>query len=166
MAEKQVGKTTLVKKILTKRKTNVCGFFTLRFPDLVDSQGQCPIYIYGINEEPTIDDNHLVGTCGNGKHYSNEDVFNNLGIKYITTKNSKDLIVMDELGFLEMNAEEFKNKVFDVLTSDNPVLITLKQRLDIDFLKKIKENNNIEFINMNIENRDDVFNYISKQFSI
>ena len=164
MAEKQVGKTTLVKKIIKKRKTNICGFFTLRFPGLVDEDGQYPIYIYGIKEKPTIDSNHIVGTCGNGKHYSNDEVFNDLGKKYITTSNPKDLIIMDELGFLEMNAEEFKNKVFDVLASDNPVLIMLKQRLDIDFLKKIKENDNIEFIKMDIDNRNEINEYLLQKF--
>lgn len=160
MAEKQVGKTTLVKKLLENRKTNVCGFFTSRFPNLIDSQGQCPVYIYGINELPTIDDEHLIGTCGNGKHYTNNEVFNDLGVKLITTYNPNDLIVMDELGFLEMNADKFKEKVFEVLSSDNPVLLMLKQRLDIDFLSKIKENKNIEFIRMNINNRDEVYNYL------
>lgn len=160
MAEKQVGKTTLVSKIIKNRKTNTCGFFTLRFPDLIDSEGLCPVYIYGINEEPIIDNNHLVGLCGNGKHYTNYEVFNDLGVKLITTNNPNDLIIMDEIGFLEANAERFKEKVLEVLSSKNPVLLMLKQRLDIGFLSQIKENKNIEFIQMNIDNRDDVYDYL------
>ena len=60
-----------------------------------------------------------------------------------------------------MDAEKFKEKVFEVLSSNNPVLLMLKQRLDISFLSQIKENKNIEFIIMDIDNRNDVYNYLS-----
>ena len=165
MAEKEVGKTTLVKKLLKNRQGNACGFFTKRYLSLVDEEGQYPIYMYGVNEKPILNNDHLIGTCGNGKHYTNIDVFNSLGVKLITTNNPNDLIIMDEVGFLEMNAETFKNKVREVLISNNPVLIMLKQRLDIEFLKEIKENNNIEFIEMNIDNRNDVYDYVFKKLS-
>lgn len=161
MAEKEVGKTTLVNRIIKNKKENICGFYTKRYLDLIDDEGLYPIYIQGINEDPILDDEHLIGKCGNEKHYTNNDVFNDLGVKLITTNNPNDLIIMDEIGFLEMNAEKFKEKVFEVLSSNNPVLLMLKQRLDIDFLSQIKENKNIEFIKMNIDNRDEVYNYLS-----
>ena len=160
MAEKQVGKTTLVKKILEKKQTNVCGYFTQRYLELADESGLYPIYIHSINEKPILDDNHIIGLCGNGKHYTNHDVFNSLGVDLITTNNPNDLIILDEVGFLEMNAEKFKNKIFEILSSDNPVLIMLKQRLDIELLRKIKENENIEFIEMNENNRDEICEYL------
>ena len=161
MADKEVGKTTLVNRIIKNRQGNVCGFFTKRYLSLIDEDGLYPIYMYDINSKPILDNNHLIGTCGNGKHYTNIDVFNNLGVELITTNNPNDLIIMDEVGFLEMNAEKFKNKINEVLSSENPVLIMLKQRLDIDFLKDIKENKNVEFIKMDISNRDDVYNYLN-----
>ena len=160
MAEKEVGKTTLVNKILKNRQGNACGFFTKRYLSLVDEDGQYPIYMYGINEKPILDNDHLIGTCGNGRHYTNIDVFNSLGVKLITTNNPNDLIIMDEVGFLEMNAETFKNKVKEVMSSSNPMLIMLKKRLDIEFLREIKENKNIEFIEMNLDNRNKIYEYI------
>lgn len=163
MADKEVGKTTLVNKILNQRKTNICGFFTKRYIDLANDEGQYPIYMCEVNSDPILDDKHLVGMCGNGRHYTNDDVFNELGVKLITTNNINDLIIMDEIGFLEMNAEEFKKKVIEVLSSKNPVLLMLKQRLDIEFLTNIKENENVEFIRMNKDNRDEIYEYLASK---
>lgn len=165
MAYKKTGKTTLVRKLLENRKENVVGFFSKKCSERIDEEGQCPIYIYGVNDLPVFDNDHLIGTCGNGKHYTNNEVFNDLGVKLITTDNPNNLIIMDELGFLESNAEEFKNKVIEVLSSPNPVLIMMKQRLDIQFLKELKDNQNIEFIHMNETNRDEVFQYLKNKLN-
>ena len=165
MADKGVGKTTLVKKLLENRKNDVCGFLTKRYPELAKDD-MCPVYISGINEDPVTDDKHLLGTCGGGRHYTNNEVFNELGVELITADNKNSLIIMDELGFLEMNAEKFKEKVFEVLESENPVLIMLKQRLDIEFLKKIKDNPNVEFIRMDVSNRDEICEYILTELGI
>lgn len=160
MADKQVGKTTLVNKIIKHRQNNICGFFTERFLDLVDEEGFYPIYMRGINESRKFDDEHLIGKCKEGMHYTNNEVFNNLGVNLISTNNPNDLIIMDEVGFLEMNAEKFKNKLVEVLASDNEVLLMLKQRLDVSFLKDIQENKNVEFIRMNLDNRDIIYEYL------
>ncbi|HOL82447.1 MAG TPA: nucleoside-triphosphatase, partial [Caldisericia bacterium] len=84
----------------------------------------------------------------------NSDVFDDLGVKALENGLKKsDLIVMDELGFLEDNSYKFKEKVFEVLNSNKKVLAVIKEKKN-EFLNEISklgkvfkiENNNKEVI--------------------
>jgi len=161
---KKSGKTTLVKKIL-KNSNSAAGFFTEKFPDRLTKDGLCPIYIYPVFSDPVFDDEHLIGLGGEGTHYTNCEVFDKLGIELITVSDPKTLIVMDEIGFLERDARRFQEKVFEVLNSENPVLIIMKQKMRESFMKSLKSFPGIEYIELSEENQDAVFEYINKRLN-
>ena len=185
-AYRHVGKTTLVKKVLSKiaeqntralaaglKRKNVCGFFTEKIDFEKDARGgdpnnlktpiepgRFPVFIYPVDNsnplssKPIIDDAHIVGLCGCGQHYTNYEVFDTLGVEYLNAPDPQTLIVLDEVGFMEMGAEKYKEKIFEILRSDNPVLLMLKDRMDVDLIKQIRDFPGITFIEMNEENRD------------
>lgn len=187
-AYRHVGKTTLVKKVLSKiaeqnaralaaglKRKNVCGFFTEKIDFEKDARGgdpnnlktpiepgRFPVFIYPVDSanplssKPIIDDAHIVGLCGCGQHYTNYEVFDTLGVEYLSAPDGETLIVLDEVGFMEMGAEKYKEKIFEILRSDNPVLLMLKDRMDVDLIKQIRDFPGITFIEMNEENRDEV----------
>ena len=172
MAQKQVGKTTLVNRLI-KNKGNICGFYTKRYLDLVDDEGLYPIYIQGINEEPTLDNDHLIGKCGNGKHYTNNDVFNDLGVKLITTNNPNDLIVMDEGKIIVNDLAKNLSKDFcqrNILSVDTcgdiddvkGIFDIYEEVLLIDYIKKDDNNFTIRMeLKKDTDIRKDVFKELS-----
>lgn len=160
VAPRRTGKTTLVNRLIECTSKNVRGFQTARLMNVQDENGLHPLYIFPAGKNIVVDNKHCLGYCGKGVHKVNNDVFNSLGVKLISSDNKDDLIVMDEVGFMEMEATQFKKKIFDVLESKNPVLIMLKDKPGISFLDEIKNRKDIELINMTIENRDEVFELI------
>ena len=64
---------------------------------------------------------------------------------------------MDELGFMEQDAERFCSRVLELLDGDIPVLATAKSGHDIDFLNKILSHPNADVYYITIENRDELY---------
>lgn len=165
VAPKRTGKTTLVNKLLACTSKKVCGYQTSKLLEKTNEDGLCPLYIYPVGKKIIEDDEHCVGIVGRGRHDANNDVFNTTAVKLITASSDDELIIMDEVGFVEANAEVFKQKVFEVLKSKNPVLIMLKNKENVEFLEDIKKASGIELIEMNISNRDEVFERIKNELS-
>lgn len=163
-AYRHVGKTTLVNKVLASTTKNVCGFFTDKIGDKPNEEGLFPVYIFPAGEQPILDDEHLVGLCGCGNHYTNFEVFDTLGVEYLTAPDNDTLIVMDEVGFMELGAEKYKAKIFEVLGSENPVLLMLKDRMDVEHIRQIRDYPGVTFIEMNEENRDEVCERVVNEF--
>jgi len=144
----KVGKSYALEKILKMLNVKYGGFKTVpiykddkkvgfKLIDLLTNEGD-------IVATYNIDGNLIV----------NSDIFDELGVKALENGLKKsDLIVMDELGFLEDNSYKFKEKVFEVLNSDKKVLAVIKEKKN-EFLNKISnlgkvfkiENNNKEML--------------------
>lgn len=166
MAHRGSGKTTLAERIIKETDKKVYGFFTRKYPDLLTEDGLCPIYIYPAGGSPLFDDAHLIGLGGKGNHYTNTDVFDTIGVSLLDCDDKDGLIIMDEIGFLEMNAEHFKKKVFEVLSGDVPVILMLKAKLRFDFLKEISVFPGVEFIYMDETNRNEIYEKLRKEFCV
>lgn len=162
---KQSGKSTLIKRLLKETNRPVTGFFTEKFPDRLTGDGLCPIYIYPVMSDPIFDDEHLIGLGGNGTHYTNTEVFDRIGVELLNCQGKNTLIVMDELGFLEGKAERFRSKVFEVLASENPVVIIMKQKMRESFMQELRAFPMAEYFELTLENRDGIFEYIKEKLA-
>ena len=80
-------------------------------------------------------------------------VFEEAGALILAQSEGADLIIMDELGFLESSAERFKQAVLDTLAGDVPVLGVLRLG-DIPWHKDIKCDPSILLLNVGEENRN------------
>lgn len=163
-ANKHVGKTTLVNKVLETTSKEVIGLKTIKIDELKDQDEMYPIYLFPIKSKPIINDSYCVGRCGKGKHFSNDEVFNTVGVELLTSNSSNQLIIIDELGFLEMKAEKYVDKIIEILNSNNPVLIMMKTKTSPEFLDRLKTIENVEHISMNLSNRNDIQERIIKEF--
>lgn len=90
------------------------------------------------------------------------DVFNTIGTQILDESlKISELIVMDEIGFLEEKAQLFKNKIIEILDSNKYVIGVIK-----DFDKKgelldmIRERKDITIISVDENNRDALPNKI------
>ena len=158
MAPKHTGKTTLVKQVLENTRKKTGGYYTQLYKENADDTDHlCPVYIAPIGKALIIDDDHCVSPIIDGRRCIHFEAFDQYGVEYLTCSDQEALIIMDEVGFLERKAEKFKSKIFEVLASENPVLITVKERKSIDYINKIRNFPGVEFLHMNGENREEIF---------
>ncbi len=144
----KVGKSYVLEKILKILNIKYGGFKTIPIYK-EDKKVAFKLIDLLTNEE------NIVATYNiDGNLIVNSDVFDELGVRALENGLKKsDLIVMDELGFLEDNSNKFKEKVFEVLNSDKNVLAVIKEKRN-KFLNEISnlgevfkiENDNKEMI--------------------
>ncbi|MDD2232485.1 MAG: nucleoside-triphosphatase [Sphaerochaetaceae bacterium] len=134
LGERGAGKSTLIANLLKLNRLPVGGFLTRR--DAAGPDGFHEVRIYPADGMPFKEDN-LVGRCDSRIHDVNLDVFNGLGARLIRETPPGGLIVMDEIGFMESEAQEFTNAVLEALDGPVPVLAAVKNRVDVPFIKLV-----------------------------
>lgn len=89
------------------------------------------------------------------------DVFDDLGVRSLENgyKNC-DLIVMDELGFLEENSYKFKEKVIEILNSNKRCFVVIKNKKNT-FLKIVSDYGKV--FKVNNENKEELIQMILKE---
>jgi nucleoside-triphosphatase len=149
------GKSTLISRLLAHNTRPVYGFLTKKLE--ADENGFHPIYIHPAGSVTKLyGECNLVGTCDKKIHNVNFDAFNTLGVNYLkAAKNG--IIVMDELGFMEADAEAFTSAVFRALDSTFPVIAAVKARFDVPFLNDVRAHKNAKLTTITKENRDELF---------
>jgi nucleoside-triphosphatase len=152
-----VGKSTLIRRLLVHSRRPLAGFFTKRIPTL-DGDGLSPVYIHPAAQsvqERSYGPENLVGRCGGGGIFRYPEAFDTLGVKLLYA-DAGDLILMDELGFLENEAEKFRCGVLRALDGEIPVLAAVKSR-DTEFLEKVRNHPNAEVFRITKQNRDSLY---------
>ena len=150
-----VGKSTLIQRLLLQCNRPLYGFITKKLEP--DEKGFHPIYIHpaGVRER-RFDEDNLIGTCDRRIHNIHLEVFNTLGVDYLQAK-PDGIILMDELGFMEAQAEAFTRAVMDALDGDTPVIAAVKARFDVPFLNEVRAHKKGLLYMITPENRDRVY---------
>ncbi len=161
VGERHVGKSTLLRKLLTHTDRPVCGFITKSLP--ADEKGFHPIYIHpaaqDLNDRVYTPEN-LIGTCDTKIHNINQTAFDTFGVEYLSDLPEDGIVLMDELGFMEASSEAFTSRVLEVLDGDIPVLAAVKTRTDIDFLNAVRAHPRAAVFTVTEENRDALFDLL------
>ncbi len=146
------GKSTLIQRLLAQNTRPVYGFITKKLDP--DENGFHPIYIHPAGaSERVYEEKNMVGTCDRRTHNINLDAFNTLGVSYLQAK-ADGIIVMDELGFMEAQAEAFTRAVMGALDGEIPVIAAVKARFDVPFLNEVRAHPNAMLYTITAENRD------------
>ena len=152
--ERGVGKSTLARRLLEEWKGPVCGFVTRSSPP--DADGFRSIYLYAADdpapEERTC---NRVGRTNRTEHTMWPEVFDQLGVELLRAQPGS-LILMDELGFLEQDAADFRRQVLRCLDGSIPVLAVIKHKTHIPFLQEIRSHPRVQLYQVTEENRDDL----------
>lgn len=90
------------------------------------------------------------------------EVFDKDGVNLLSESYETDLIIMDELGFMESEAFEFQAKIFELLDGDIPILGAIKPD-DSPFLDKVREHKNVNVLEINGENRNHICHDVAQQ---
>ncbi|WP_061310611.1 nucleoside-triphosphatase [Clostridium botulinum] len=149
------GKSTIIEKVLCNLNVSIGGFQVKRY---LNKKGKMCFNMISVVDEKG---NNLIGECINNKNItSNLYAFENKGVEILNTslKNS-DLIILDEIGFLEEKAENFKHSIRRVLNSNKVVLGVLKE-FHSPFLNEIRSRKDISILKVTLNNRDYITNHI------
>ena len=154
-----VGKTTLIKKILKKINLRAGGFYTEEIRERSNRVGFKIISLdnqEGILAHINIKDSQRVGRYG-----VNIYDLENIGVKSLSQSlRDDDLIIIDEIGKMEIFSDKFKEKVLACLNSEKFVFATIGIGGD-KYISRIKERDDVIVFKMNRENRDRLIDRIS-----
>jgi len=142
-----VGKTTLLNKLLSRFEEKPFGFKTQPIIEENTLKGFEIVDLDSLKKAKIgeFDKNFIIKPVTDG--------FETVGVEALRSALSKgNIIVMDELGFLESEAKNFKEMVFKVLESDKLVFYVVKAEQN-EFLKATLTYASRVFY-VNKENRD------------
>lgn len=147
---KQVGKSTLVRKILNLYTGSVGGFSTVRtnsvFPD------RFSVHMLQVETDSVPSEDNLLFFCGE-KDGRTAERFDALGCAALDAGRSARLLIMDELGPAETEALRFQKAVLQTLDGKVPILGVL-QEADSLFLQKITAHPGVTILRVTEDNRN------------
>ncbi|WP_319378759.1 nucleoside-triphosphatase [uncultured Methanocorpusculum sp.] len=153
----QVGKSTIIRKVIHELRINPGGFRTSWGDPLPD--GSSDLFLLGMDEAPS--SNRIAARrFGFGRGITAfPEIFDTVGSRLLDEASSSPLIIMDELGFIEKNAVEFQNAVLSALNGSVPILGVVRN-MQTPFLDKVRSHPNVEVIIVTKENREEIFQQV------
>ena len=158
------GKSTCVQRIIENSGRSISGVLTKKV-DAEDENMPSAIYMFPAGKSLIEDEAHIVGHCGHRFKDVDTDKFDELGVKYLSEIKPGDLVIIDELGFIEKDAMFFRAKILEVLQGPEDVIAVIKNKPGIEFLEQIKALSGIELITLDQSNRDEIYSYLLKNLS-
>ena len=151
----QVGKSTVINKVLNTLNVPYKGFRT--YGAEYKEDGSSVVYI---SPADNLDDKTVAayrGGNGHSKMEVNKDAFEVKGTWILknSLNSDVDLIIMDEIGFMESHFDGFKDAIRDVLKSDKNILGVVRKK-DTDFLNAVRNHASVKVVLVDINNRDDL----------
>ncbi|UCE19989.1 MAG: NTPase [Gemmatimonadota bacterium] len=147
-----IGKTTVIEKILSEISLNIGGFYTRELRRgkvrigfrIVTPDGHEGILAHTDCESP----------WRVGKYGVNVREMERVGVAALDQAlQERDLIVMDEIGKMELFSKRFQHAVLRCLRSEKRVLGTI-QKSKTPFLEAIRARKDVRLVEVTISNRD------------
>jgi nucleoside-triphosphatase len=137
--EPRVGKTTALKKIIQMIGENNCiGFYTEEIRDEFDRIGFDCVSLNGRRER--IADVNFKNDTRMGRYGIDIEAFEDfLSYAIKRSSGSSKIIIIDEIGPMQLLSKKFKQEIINILTGPNSVIGTIfcKKHPDVDEIKKI-----------------------------
>ncbi len=167
--EIQVGKSTIINKIIEKyfKDKTVSGFKTLPFYEDGEKQGY---YIENqLEKGVSSSGDNIVGRVIKEEQrcFGIKETFEKMGVSILESalNSNSELILIDELGFFENDAECFKSKIKEVIESDMRTIGVLKKK-DTEFLNFIKSRADVMIIEVDKVNREGIEEIIKEYWKL
>lgn len=147
-----VGKTTLIERVLDALDVDAGGFYT---KELLDDGRRVGFSIVGLHgDKGVLAHVDHEGPFRVGKYGVNCEDLERVGVRAIdeALKHSR-LIVMDEIGRMELCSQAFQEAVGRALDSPRPVLGTIQDRSNA-FLDSVRARSDVKIMRVNTGNRE------------
>ena len=159
--EKQVGKSTLWQRLISRRQLRCAGFETRLLT--LDGQRRGFLLHGRVDMDPASNDCIVSVRTGPRKSVPVLDVFNENGVEILRRSLDSDapFLLMDELGKLERQAEAFCNQVRLCLGSEKRVLGVLQQ-CDSPLVREISQRSDVTLLHITPSNRNALLEELSE----
>jgi nucleoside-triphosphatase THEP1 len=154
--ERGIGKSTLAEKLIAKSGLKAAGLKTL-FKEKRDEPHAC-LYACRWDAKPVFDENHIIARFGSTYPEALTYRFNALCAEMINeaVENEKvQLIIIDELGFLERDALSFKSAVIRAVECPKPVIAVIRKGLP-GWTAEVSGKEPGDLYEVTVENRNDL----------
>ena len=166
--QRGTGKTTLIEMLLAQYTGPLYGFRTKITHTGADGYHQ--IYMFPAKkQENTLTEENHIGDCNTRERIIYPEVFETLGAQLLREAKPDGILLMDELGFMESQAEGFCRSVIERFDGDIPVIAAAKAPggIETDFLRALWSHPRAEMFMLNGDNIQDIYHrllpWIQKQ---
>ena len=147
-----VGKTSVIKKIIPLLGISAGGFFTEEIRVMDRRMGFRIVTLDGeesIMAHVDFNSNYKVG-----KYRVDLDSFEKVALPAIEkAMKDKSIIVVDEIGKMELFSTKFRELIRNILDGEKPLLCVIKENSDT-FTEEIKNRRDVDLVAVNYENRE------------
>ena len=160
---KQVGKSTLLRRLIDTRQLACAGFETQAFFLGGERRG---FTLHGRVDMPPFENDCICCVrMQQRRSVAIPEVFDHNGVAILkaSVASASPYILMDELGKLESQAQQFCSAVLAALDSGKRVLGVLQQ-CDAPLLERIKGRHDVTVLTVTEENRDELYAMLLEQF--
>lgn len=160
--EKGSGKSTLLNKLIEEMNLEVSGFKTL--PYEIESQRK-GFYLKGLTEMSMEMNNRPISIQDSLISCTPIiETFETLGVEVLrrSLHDTRSIIIMDELGRLEKQAEKFNQEVHKVLES-NKIVLGVLQQTQVPLIESIKQREDTIIFTLSPHHTQNVYMKIKKQ---
>lgn len=146
-----VGKSTLIRRVLTQLHVPVSGFETKKGSPLPGMEGH-PVYLQAAEGGQPL----LAGRADRRILEVRTEAFDRFAPHLLHPAPPGSIILMDELGIMESRSPAFCAAVLHLLDGDTPVIAAVKPK-DTPFLTAIRSHPKARLFHLTPENREDLF---------
>lgn len=111
---------------------------------------------------PAADKNAAGFIVGKRKVSGFPEVFDAKGVELLEDTASSDIIILDEIGWMESSAGRFSSEILNILSSDKTVLGVIRLGCETELIRSIKSNPSVTLFTVTEENRDALVDEIVK----
>jgi len=156
-----VGKTTLINKIVKQLSCSIGGFYT---HEMLENGRRTGFYITDYEGNQMVMASEKSSSPYRVSKYGvNIEVFEKIGIPAMERAlQNADLIVIDEIGRMEMFSPKFCDMLRRVFDSEKPLLATIKKN-DCELTKELKHRDDVKIFEVTTSNRDRISEEITKE---
>lgn len=158
------GKTTLIKRVVNELALPAGGFYTEEIRQRGDRVGFKIMTLDG--EEAVLAHVNFNTKQRVGKYGLDLHALESIGIEAICMAiRARQLVVIDEIGPMEIRSRIFCDVINEALDSGEPILGTISAR-SFPFTKAIKKRQDVTLIEVRPNNREQLVSELSRQFMI
>ena len=163
------GKSTLIERIVSELKSKGLTVGGINTPEIREENRRIGFWITdlmtgekGIMAHVEINKKYRVGKYG-----VDLETIKRIGVAAIRHAiENAEIIVLDEIGKMELFSREFKNAIEDLLNSEKTVIGTIGLRLHDNFAYKVKSRNDVELFFLTNARLNEVYQKIKIRLNL
>ncbi|MBR5261612.1 MAG: NUDIX domain-containing protein [Oscillospiraceae bacterium] len=162
--EIQIGKSTLLGRALSAfPNIRTSGYRTVTVEDVPDAKGSVYIIPADVPDAPLGEHNRagIRYRLGHGRKVFTQ-VFDNYGVDCLSRTAGSDIIIMDEIGIMEREADAFSAKIIELLDGDTPIVGVLRKSAETPLAQTIRSHPNVKIVEVTEQNRDSLVEMLTK----